>query len=390
MFQTSCIELSLSALQRNVRFLKKRIGPKTRFCSVIKGNAYGHGIAHFVPLAEQCGLRHFGVFSADEALEASKVCSPAAELLIMGAVDGDALAWAIEHDIAFFVFDLERLRQAGELSTKIGKKALVHLELETGMNRTGLAAAEVEEALGLVQGNPDRFTLEGVCTHYAGAESISNYYRIRQQMERFGEHIDRIRAMGLKPGLLHSACSAAALNYEQTHMDMVRFGIAHYGFWPSEETRMHFQLAARKSAPTRRNDIDPLRRVLRWCSRVMSTKKVPRGDFVGYGTSYLTSRNQTIATVPVGYYHGFARGLSNLGHVLVRGRRAPVVGLVNMNMMTVDVTDVPGVAKGDEVVIIGKQGKRSISVSSFSDMTRNVNYEVLVRLPAEIPRVVTA
>jgi len=133
---------------------------------------------------------------------------------------------------------------------------------------------------------------------------------------------------------------------------------------------------------------DPLRRVLRWRSRIMHVKDVPPGEFVGYGTSYLTTRPQKIALVPVGYTHGFARRLSNLGQVLLRGRRAPVIGLVNMNVMTIDVTDFGDVRRDEEVVIIGRQRKAHISVASFSDLTRYLNYELLVRIPSEIPRIV--
>lgn len=134
--------------------------------------------------------------------------------------------------------------------------------------------------------------------------------------------------------------------------------------------------------------VDPLKRVISWKSRVMGVKAISPGEFIGYGTSYLTTRKQTVALVPVGYSHGFPRILSNLGHVLIHGRRALVVGMVNMNMMTVDVTDIPGVKRGDEVVLIGKQGKQQITVTGFSDLTRFLNYEVLVRLPQETPRAV--
>jgi alanine racemase len=169
-------------------------------------------------------------------------------------------------------------------------------------------------------------------------------------------------------------------------MDMVRIGIAQYGFWPSKEAEMDFCL--RQQEQNRKKWVDPLRRVMRWKSWVMNVKEIPPGEFVGYGTSYLTTRRQKVASVPVGYFHGFHRSLSNRGYILVNGKRCQVVGLVNMNMMMVDVTDADGVKVGDEVVIIGSQKKRSIPVGSFSDMTRFLNYEILVQLPSEIPRIV--
>jgi alanine racemase len=385
MFHSSTIELSESALRKNIRFLRSYIGPDTIFSSVIKGNAYGHGINVFVPLAEKCGVRHFSVFSADEAHKALQARGRDSHIMIMGHVDGDALEWAVANGLSFYAFDLDRLQQALWVARKVGKPARVHLELETGLHRTGLEGESLRRAVALVRDNPDAVTVEGACTHYAGAESVGNYLRIKQQIASFGEQCDGLQGEGL-PIVRHSACSAAALTYPETIGDMVRFGIAQYGFWSSQETRMYYYL--HNMPEDGRRVQDPLRRVMRWKSRVMSIKEVPPGEFVGYGTSYITTRKQRIAGVPVGYFHGFARSLSNLGHVLVRGRRAPVVGYVNMNMMMIDVTDVPGAAKGDEVVIIGKQKKMNISVASFSDLTRYLNYEVLVRLPAEIPRVV--
>jgi len=184
----------------------------------------------------------------------------------------------------------------------------------------------------------------------------------------------------------HTAASAAALAYPETRMDMVRIGIAQYGLWPSKETAMRFVLRGESEGKAR--FVDPLKRVLKWKSHVMSVKDVRRGEFIGYGNTYLTSRPQKIAAVPIGYFHGFRRSLSNLGRVLIHGKRAGIVGTVNMNMILVNVTELDNVEIGDEVVIIGKQKNLQITVSSFSDMSNLLNYEALVRLPSGIPRVV--
>ncbi|MFH2055783.1 MAG: alanine racemase C-terminal domain-containing protein, partial [bacterium] len=187
-------------------------------------------------------------------------------------------------------------------------------------------------------------------------------------------------------GLRHSAASAAALVYPETRMDLVRIGISHYGFWPSKETEMQFLV--NNGGIERARRADPLRRVLRWRSSVMGLKEIPPGEFVGYGNSYLTTRKLRTAAVPIGYFHGFSRQLSNLGRVLIHGKRVGVIGTVSMNMLLANVTEIKDVKLGDEVVIIGKQQRAQISVSSFSDMSNLLNYEALVRLPAEIPRVV--
>lgn len=385
-FQPSVIELCASALKHNLRFIMRHLPPKTVFSSVIKGNAYGHGIDVFLPLAESCGVRHFSVFGADEAHTAWQCRTEDSELMVMGWLDAPALEWAVEKGISFWVFEAERARQALDAATRTGKPARVHLEVETGFNRTGLDSAELESVLTLLAEHPSRFVIEGLCTHLAGAESAANHQRIQQQIERFERISASLNKRGVAIGRRHVACSSAIFSYPEAVLDLVRCGIAQYGFWPSTEIRMRWALEHEPNLP--RMGEDALRRVMKWRSQVMSIQTVAPGEFVGYGNSYLTTRRQRIAAVPVGYAHGFSRSLSNLGHVLVHGRHAQVVGTVNMNMMLVDVTDLPQVKSGDEVVIIGKQGRLAISVCSFGDLTRKLNYEVLVRIPSEIRRVV--
>jgi alanine racemase len=384
MFSSSCIELSRSALRKNIRFVRKQVGAEVRFSSVVKGNAYGHGIEVFVPLAEECGIRHFSVANADEALRVHRSTTENSDIMIMGCADGEALEWAVTKQISFYVFDFRRLEEALSIARRCGIPARIHLEFETGMNRTGLERECLDRIVETIMDNTDSLIVEGVCTHYAGAESIANYKRIQDQIAAFTLSWEFVRERGLNARLLHTAASAAALAYPETRMDMVRIGIAQYGYWPSKEIEMHY---IARSGPTRRY-VDPLKRVLRWKSRVISVKSVKQGEFIGYGTSYLSTRPQRIAVVPVGYFHGFRRSLSNLGRALIRGRQVGIVGYVNMSMLIINVTDVPGVEIGDEVVLIGKQNKSQITVSSFSDMSNMLNYEVLVRLPSEIPRVV--
>lgn len=379
----SWIELSESALRSNLRFLRRLIGPRTAIASVVKGNAYGHRIETFVPLAERCGLRRFAAFSASEAARVAACCRRDSEIMIMGDLFDEAVPWAVEQGISFYVFDLPRLDRAIRAARKIGRPARIHLELETGLNRTGLAGRTLDRVVEKVLGAGDAIVVEGLCTHYAGAESIGNQVRIERQIAEFNRQSRELEARGLRPKSRHTACSAAALSYPETRMDMVRIGIALYGFWPTAETRMRF-VAEHRS----RSRSDPLRRVMSWKSRIMSVKTVRPGEFVGYGISYQAIRRERLATVPVGYYHGFSRSLSNLGYVLVEGERAPVRGLVNMNMILVDVTDLSGARRDSEVVIIGRQGASEISIASFSDMLNHLNYEVLVRIPNELPRIV--
>ncbi|MCB5278035.1 MAG: alanine racemase [Candidatus Cloacimonetes bacterium] len=383
MLQPSWIELDGKALRRNIRYLKKRIGKDCVFVSVIKGNAYGHGIEQFVPLAESAGVRHFAVYDSYEAYRALQVKRRDSHLIVLGMIDEDQMDWAIDHEIAFYVFTIERLKEAISCARKTKKKAKIHLELETGMYRTGFDECELPEVIALIKKNSRFLNIEGICTHFAGAESIANFSRIQDQSSNFIRLRKSLKRQGVVAQYYHSACSAAALIYPHTIMDMVRFGIAHYGFWPSMETKMK-NLLSEEVKFTR----DPIKSVLSWKSRVMSIKHVERGKFVNYGNAFLATKNMRLATIPIGYYHGYSRNLSNFGHVLIHGKKADVVGMVNMNMFMVNVSHLPAVKAGDEVVLIGKQGDLQISVASFSELSNMVNYELLARLPYQIPRVI--
>ncbi len=380
----SWIELKKSAFEKNFNFLRDYIGSGKVFSSVIKGNAYGHGIRHFVPMAEECGIRHFSVFSYDEARQACRARNhEESHVMIMGMISNEAIGWAIERDVSFFIFELDRLKAAANEAERIGKPARIHLHLETGMNRLGLEQEEFEETVSIIQKNRKHLQVDGICTHYAGAESVGNYVRIQEQIQNFKDYCSWFENHDIEARHRHSACSAAALNYPDTMMDLVRIGIAQYGFWPNRETYMNF---VKRHPDISKKHKDPLERILSWKSHVMSIKKVPAGEFVGYGNTYLTGRDEVIASVPIGYSYGFGRNLTNTGIVLINGKRAPVAGLVNMNLLTVDVTDIPDVKKGDEVVIIGEQGDQEMTVASFSEMRNNLNYEVLVQIPPSVPR----
>jgi len=376
-FQTSYIELSQSALEENYKFLQSVVGEQTLISTVIKGNAYGHGIVDLVPMAIKAGQTHFSVFSADEARLCREV-APFAEIMIMGMLDNEELEWAITNYIQFYIFEVDRLEIALKIAKKLKQPAQIHIELETGMNRTGLRKKEVLKIIELLNQN-ENYILKGICTHFAGAESIGNYVRIQEQIKSFKKQRKQLAKEGLIAERYHLASSAATLSYPKTQMDMVRIGILNYGFWPSTETFIHF-------VKDKLDRTDPLRRILSWKSKVMSTKTVETGEFIGYGTTYMARENMKIATVPVGYSHGYSRSLSNQGRVLVNGERVSVVGIVNMNMMVLDITDIPDTKKGDEVVLIGDQGDYSISVSSFSELSDQLNYELLTRLPHNIPR----
>ena len=377
---TSYIELSKSAMRNNIAYVRSRLPEDTILTAVCKGNAYGHGIEQVVEMAEANGIRHFAVFSSSEARRVQNTIRKKSTIMIIGYIANEELEWAIENDIEFYVFEKDRLLAAIEAAKTSNKKAIIHIEVETGMNRTGFEEEALPELFSLLKKNKEYLQLQGLATHFAGAESVANYLRVEQQIEKYHQLYKRFCNEDLQPKLRHTACSAAAINFPETTFDMVRIGIMLYGFWPNEETYI-YQLRQQQTKGK-----DPLKRLIRWKTQVMNTKKVKMGEFIGYGTSYQASRDMHIATIPVGYAYGFARSLSNLGRVLIRGRRMHVIGVVNMNLAIIDIHELPDVQKGEEVILVGKQGRQEVTVASFSEMSSQLNYELLTRLPLDIPR----
>ncbi|MEX2501200.1 MAG: alanine racemase [Trueperaceae bacterium] len=377
---SSRIRLSRAAIKNNFSFVRQKVGPHPILASVVKANAYGHGIAAYVPLAERAGVSHFAVASSFEAQEVLAVGRPDSRIMIMGILYDADLPWAIRNGVEFFVFDLPRLRKAAEVARDVGKQAIVHLEVETGGNRTGLPAKEWGTAFAWLKNHADALRFEGLCTHFAGIETLANQFRIRKQVQAFEAATAQARKAKAEPRLRHAACSAAALGFPDTVYDLVRIGTTQYGMWPSPDIyNLHLTQVGK-------NHDSPLQRVLTWETDIMHLKNVPKGEFVGYGTAYQAPSDMTVAVLPIGYSNGYPRALSNRGQVLVQGRKAGIVGLVNMNVFMIDVTHVPGVKVGDPVVLVGRQKNAVIGLRSFSDFSHSLNTEFVSRLPAAIPR----
>lgn len=330
-------------------------------------------------MAQAFGIDHFSVFSADEAYRLLQVLPKPATILIMGYIDDPELEWAIANDIEFYVFSISRLDSAAAAARKLQKPARIHLDLETGMNRIGLGDDELATAADLIHQQKGMLEVVGTSTHFAGAESPENHERVTRQIMNFKASVEILKRKGIQARQLHAACSAAVMAYPETHFDMVRIGIMQYGFWSSPDT---YQNYINQST----DRVDPLRRLINWKSHIMSLKGVAAGEYIGYGTSFQATQDMLLAAIPVGYAWGYSRTLSNQGQVLIRQHRAPVVGIVNMNVLMVDVTGIPGVALKDEVVLLGKQGSENITVASFGELSTQLNYELLTRLPMNIPR----
>ncbi len=382
---SSILSLSAGAVRQNAKFVKKQLHKGTKLSAVVKGNAYGHGIAQMIPLFEAADVAHFSVFSAYEAAQVCAVKHVTSQVMIMGWLSNDDLGWAIENEVSFFVFEQDRLKEALAIAKAKKIKAKIHVELETGMNRTGIEKANIPKVIDTLLSNTAHFILDGLCTHYAGAESMTNDARIQEQIKLFKIYTLEFERAGLQPRSKHSACSAAMIFYPETQMDMVRVGIMLYGFWPSRETFI-FHQNQRKESFTKARATDPLCRVIKWSTQIMSVKEVPTGEFIGYGTTYRASKEMTVAAVPVGYAYGFARSLSNQGRAIVNGQRVAVIGTINMNLLMIDISECEGAKKGDEVILIGAAGDVEVTVASFGELSNQLNYELLSRLPQDIPR----
>jgi len=377
---SSRIVLNQSSLASNYNFIRKKVGPDVRICSVVKANAYGHGIHQFVPMAEKCGIRDFAVASSFEAEEVLEACTEGCRIIIMGILYEEDIPWAISHNIEFYVFNFDRLPIVAEAAKKLGKKAIIHLEVETGANRTGLHPKDFEQVITYLKEHEDHIVFEGLCTHLGGAETLANKFKIDKQIIRFNEFLHRCKEFGYEPKLRHMASSAAAFAYPETRFDMVRIGVSQYGFWPSPDIRMHHLQESGKEQEK------ALRRIFTWKTDIMDIRKVDPGEYVGYGTAYQAVQETRIAVLPLGYSNGYPRALSNNGHVLIHGKKAPILGLINMNLFMVNISHIPEATVGDEVVLVGRQKNNLIGVGSFTEATHLLNNEMLSRLPAAIPR----
>ena len=369
------VELDRNAPEHNLRQLRAGAAPGVISCAVVKANGYGHGavaMASLLPSAEW-----FGVNSLEEGLELrqSGITRP---IVILGHVPLDELPAAVEADLGITVYNRESIERLSG-STTLPRPARVHVKVDTGTSRQGVMPDDLADFLRLVK-NARNVVLEGMSTHYANIEDTLNHDYADMQIARFNAALavaDRITG---RPPFIHTACTAANILFASTHFTMLRSGIGLYGLWPSRETFV----AAREKGGT----VPDFHPVLTWKTRVVQIKTLPEGTFVGYGCSYKTLRKTTLGVMPIGYSDGYDRALGNRGHVLVRGRRAPIIGRICMNLSMIDLTDVPGVHLEDEAVLLGRSGSEQISAETMAEWVGTINYEVVCRISPLLPRTI--
>lgn len=383
----SWIEISESAYAANLEFFRRLVGPEVELSAVVKSNAYGHGLLEIAALAVRHGADSFCVHALDEAL-ALRAAGFAQDVLILGRVPLARLDAVVEHDFRLVLYQLESARSLANVASE-NRPARVHLKIETGTHRQGVEGDDLRELLDFLKTSP-QIRVEGVYTHFANIEDTTDHRYARRQAERFQRALAQIEDAGFRPTKRHAACSAAVALFPETHLDMVRLGISQYGFWSSKETRLSFHNLHHDQTDGDAAEAaeDVLRPVMTWKSRISQVKWIPADASVGYGCTYQTTRRTRLAVLPTGYADGYDRKLSSAGHVLVRGRRAPVLGRICMNLTMIDVTDVPDVQVEDEVVLLGRQGEKEITAEQLAALVGTIPYEIVARIAPHMPRIV--
>ena len=372
------VEVDGAALRNNVAEFKRRLGTGPRFGAVVKSNAYGHGMREVAPIVAEAGADWLCVNNVDEGA-ALRAIGTSLPILVMGYVPLDALGAVVENGLDAVVYNVETLEKLEVLARAAGKRVGVHVKVETGTHRQGVLEKDVPSFVKRILASKV-LGLAGVSTHFANIEDTTDHGFAESQIAAYSRILESIAAVGAWPILRHSACSAAVLLFNRTHLDLARVGISLYGLWPSKETYVSCLERGKPSL-----DLHP---VLAWKTRIAQVKDVPDGGYVGYGLTWRATRPTRIAVLPVGYYEGFNRELSGLAHVLVRGKRAPVRGRVCMNMCMVDVTDIPSAVLEDEVVLLGRQGDERITAEQLAAWCGTISYEVVSRIHTSLPRIV--
>ncbi|MFY9711716.1 MAG: alanine racemase [Candidatus Cybelea sp.] len=369
------IAVSLRTIRHNAELLSRLVAP-ARAAFVVKGNAYGHGLLPVAKAVEPSAAR-ICVYGAAEglALRAGGITAP---ILVMGPLPGDALDDAVAAGLETALWDprgfAARLAAAAK---KQNRRAAIHLKVNADLNRLGLDPAAVRGAVEELDGHPS-LALAGIFSHLAAAEEIDSPYTTHQ-LEAFtralAETEPLLAARRLEP-LRHIAASAAGMLWPWTRLDMVRFGIALYGLMPSPQT-------AEALAP----QPPDLRPALTYSSELVVIRTVAAGASVGYGGTFHAPREMRIGVLPAGYADGIPRALSNRGAFAVDGALCPIVGRVAMNMTQIDLTDAPRARVGSTVTLIGRDGDATVSADDWAQWAETINYEIVTRLPSEVPRV---
>jgi alanine racemase len=366
-FRPTYAEIDLKKLQHNIKESRKLLSPMAKFMAIVKANAYGHGAIEVSKAAESANVDYFGVASLGEAIElrSASIKSP---ILILSEIPHACVEVLIHADITQTVYTFELAQLLSNIAKQEGKKAKIHVKIDTGMGRVGILPENAVSLIKKIVSLPNLF-IEGIFTHFSRADDISSDFTM-DQFNKFLAVVNAVKSEGIDIPISHAANSAAMLNFPKTHLDMVRVGICMYGLEPFEKKNIDIELKP----------------VLTFRTKVLYIKEVPVGTPLGYGATFYTKSKTQIATLPVGYADGLSRSLSNKGSVIIRDKRFPIVGTVTMDMIMVDI-GFDKIKIGDDVVIIGRQESEMISASEIARLDETINYEVLCSIGKRVPRI---
>ena len=363
--------INLNHLLYNVRNIADSIENDTSILAILKADAYGHGSAVIARELEKIDKVHgYAVATLEEAIEI-RSAGTFKPILILSYCFPSGFQQVVEKDIRITIFDYESALLLNEEAVNQGKKAYIHIAIDTGMGRIGITPDE--KGYGFIKKVMElsNLEIEGIYTHFARADEL-NKTDVNLQYSKFTAFLALIEANGVFIKYKHCSNSAAIIDMPSAHMNLVRAGIVLYGLWPSDEVN--------------KNRID-LKPVMELKSAVCFVKDVPPGSPISYGGTYVTSKNTKVATITIGYADGYPRCLSGKGQVLIRGKRANIIGRVCMDQFMVDVSDIEGVAQGDVVTLIGQDGEEFISMDEFSATSNRINYESVCDIGKRVPRV---
>jgi len=366
LYRPTKVEIDLSAAEYNFKQVKKRVGGRARVLVVVKADAYGHGAVEIVKRLISCGAKYFGVATMSEAVELrrNKIKTP---ILLLTACYASEIPTLIDYNVTPAIADLDTaVLLDGELK-KRGRKLPIHIKIDTGMGRIGIwhkdsmdFIRELSKLKGLI--------IEGIYTHFPSADDDEDFTKL--QIASFDSLIDDLEKDGIDIPLRHAANSVGIMRYKDAHFSLVRPGLMIYGLYSDMNAKR----------------IIKLKPVMSFKTEITYLKEVPAGRSISYGRTFITKKRTKIATLPVGYADGYNRLLSNRAQVLINGRRCPVIGRICMDHTMVDVSGV-GVKLGDEVVLIGRQGKLEISAEEIAYLCSTISYEVVCWISKRVPRI---
>lgn len=363
-------EINLDNLIYNVNNIKKKISPGTQIMAVVKADAYGHGAIEVSRVLVKNGINMLAVAIIDEALQLRHYNFDI-PILILGFTPFELSEQVVENDISQTVYTLEQAYYLNEAAKKIGKKAKVHIKVDTGMGRIGFLCDKESVDMVLKIANFSHIELEGIFSHFSSADDPQSDSFTHEQFLKFENFVKELNKNGVYFKYRHISNSAAAIRFPQYQLDIVRLGIILYGLYPGEALKKEISLKPVMSVK----------------AKVINVKEVPEGYPISYNRKYVTPCKSKIATIPIGYADGFTRVGSEKRSVLINGEYAKVVGNVCMDQCMVDVTHIKDVKIGDEVVIIGKQGENEITADDLAMQIGTINYEVICSVSKRIPRV---